>query len=122
MYGYIIYRNAYIFPCVCVCVFVCVYIYTHTHTHTHTHILINKTKHLNTHSTIFEYIYITKSIAGSLCGLMAKMLDCGLEVCEFKFQSHYSIQFWTNTLGKDMNHLLLLRYGLNSTTTVLLQE
>ena len=36
-------------------------------------------------------------------GVVAKMLDFGLEVNKFEFQSHYNVRFQTNTLGKDMN-------------------
>ena len=36
---------------------------------------------------------------------MAKVQDYGLEVNEFELQSHYYIQFQTNTLGKGMNPL-----------------
>ena len=31
---------------------------------------------------------------------MAKVLDCGVKVSEFKLQSHYYIHFQTNTLGE----------------------
>ena len=41
---------------------------------------------------------------------------------EFEFQSRYYVHFRTNTLGKGMNPLILPSYGLNSTTTVLLEE
>ena len=36
----------------------------------------------------------------SLCGIIAKVLDCGLNVSEFNLQSCNCIHFWTNTLGK----------------------
>ena len=34
---------------------------------------------------------------------MAKVLDCGLEMNEFKLQSHYYVHIQVNTLGKGMN-------------------
>ena len=37
---------------------------------------------------------------------MAKMLDSGLEVVVFEFQSHYYVDFWSNTIGKGMNSLI----------------
>ena len=36
------------------------------------------------------------------------LLDCNLKVSEFKLQLCYYIHFWTNTLGKGMNPLILL--------------
>ena len=39
----------------------------------------------------------------SLRGVMAKVLDCGLKLSEFKLPSHYYIYFQINTLGKGMN-------------------
>ena len=48
---------------------------------------------------------------------MAKMLDCGLKVREFKFQAHYYIHFQTNTLGKGITP----NYRSNSNTNVVLQ-
>ena len=41
--------------------------------------------------------------SGSPHGVMAKVLDYGLEVSDFDLQSCYNIHFRTNTLGKDMN-------------------
>ena len=49
---------------------------------------------------------------------MVKSLPCGIVVSEFELQSRYYVHFWTNILGKGIN----LSYGLNSTTTVLLEE
>ena len=49
-----------------------------------------------------------------------KVLDCGRKVREFKLQSYYYVHFRTNRLGKDMNHLSLPMYGLNSITAILL--
>ena len=37
---------------------------------------------------------------------MAKALDSGLKVSEFKLQSLFYIHFQTNTFGKDMNPLI----------------
>ena len=42
---------------------------------------------------------------------MAKMLDCSLEVNEFKLHSNFYINFQINTFGKDMNLLMLPAMG-----------
>ena len=39
-------------------------------------------------------------------GIMAKVLNCSLEVIEFELQSHYYAHFLTNTLGKGMKLLI----------------
>ena len=44
-------------------------------------------------------------------GEMVKALDCGIVVREFELQSHYYVLFRTNTLGKDMNPLILPSMG-----------
>ena len=38
---------------------------------------------------------------------MVKAKDCEIEVREFKLQSRYYVHFRANTLGKDMNPLIL---------------
>ena len=53
-------------------------------------------------------------------GIMANVMDCNFVVSEFKFQLCY-IHLQINTLEKAMNTLVPFIYGLNSTTTVLLQ-
>ena len=58
---------------------------------------------------------------GSLCGFIGNKLDCNSVVSEFKLQLHYYVRFWTNNLGKGMNLLIPFRYGLNRSTSVLLQ-
>ena len=35
-------------------------------------------------------------------GVMAKVLNCDLEVNEFELQSRYYVHFWTNTKRKGM--------------------
>ena len=52
---------------------------------------------------------------------MANVLDCDIVVSEFELQSRYNIHFHTNTFWKGMTPSYSPRYGLNSTTTVLLQ-
>ena len=52
-------------------------------------------------------------------GVVANVLDILIDVSEFELQSSYNVHFWTNTLEKDMNLLIL---KLNSTTNILLQE
>ena len=39
-------------------------------------------------------------------GIMAKVLDCGLEVSGFQLQSSYYVHFRTNDLSKDMKLLI----------------
>ena len=53
-------------------------------------------------------------------GVMVKVLYCGIIASEFKLQLYDYVHFQINILGKDMNYLISLRYGLNSITTVLL--
>ena len=45
-------------------------------------------------------------------GVMVKAMDCGIVVSDFEFQSRYYVYFWTNTLGKRMNPLILPSMGL----------
>ena len=51
-------------------------------------------------------------------GVMVKVLDCGI-ISKFKFQAHYYVRFWTNTLGERHEPPYPPSYGLNSITTVL---
>ena len=44
---------------------------------------------------------------GGACGVMVKALDCGIIVSMFELQLRYYVHFWTNTLGKGMNTLIL---------------
>ena len=44
---------------------------------------------------------------GSPCGIMGKVLDCGLEVSEFKLQLCYYVHFQPNTFGDGNNPLIL---------------
>ena len=41
-------------------------------------------------------------------GVMVKGLDNGIVVSEFELYSRYYVHFWTNTLAKGMNPLILL--------------
>ena len=43
---------------------------------------------------------LPKHFRGGPCGIMAKVLDCGLKVSEFEFLTHDNIHSWTNILGK----------------------
>ena len=54
---------------------------------------------------------------GSLHSIVTNVLDCNIIVNEFKLQLPYYVYFWTNTLGKGMNFLILTSYRLNSTTS-----
>ena len=42
---------------------------------------------------------------------MTEVLNCSLEVNEFKLQSRYYVHFLTNTLGKDMNPFISQTIG-----------
>ena len=44
-------------------------------------------------------------------GAMVKATDCGIVVREFVLQSRYYVHFRANTLGKDMNPLILPAMG-----------
>ena len=55
-------------------------------------------------------------------GMMAKVQDYDLEVSEFELQSRYYLYLRNITLGKGMNPLDPLIYGLNSITAILLQR
>ena len=50
--------------------------------------------------------------------LVANVLHCEFVVNEFEPATRYHSHFWTNTLGKDMNHLipqqLVLQRGLSA--------
>ena len=50
---------------------------------------------------LFLYIYMR-----SPCSVMAKVLDCSLEISKFKLPSHYYVHFLTNTLEKGMNLII----------------
>ena len=52
-------------------------------------------------------------------GVVVKAMDYGIVISEFEIQSRYCVHFRTNTLGKDLN-TLILPYELNSITAVLL--
>ena len=53
--------------------------------------------------------------------ILVNALDCGIVVSKFKLQSCYYVHFWANTPGKGMKPSYPPSYGLNSTTTVLLE-
>ena len=53
-----------------------------------------------------SFVILTQLYRGSRCGVIAKELDCGLEVSEFERQSRYYVYFRTNTLEKSINHLI----------------
>ena len=44
-------------------------------------------------------------------GVKAKVLDCSFKVNRFEYQSSYYIQFWSNTLEKVMNPIILSALG-----------
>ena len=44
-------------------------------------------------------------------GVIVKSMDDRIVVSEFVLQSRYYVHFWTNTLGKGMNPLILPAMG-----------
>ena len=48
-------------------------------------------------------VHAHQKYLGSLCGVMAKVLDCDIIVSGFELQSRYCVHFRTNTLEKGMN-------------------
>ena len=54
---------------------------------------------------------LPKSLGGDITGEMVKVMDCGIVVSEFLLQSGYYVHFRKNTLGKDMNPLILPAMG-----------
>ena len=65
------------------------------------------------------YIYIYKTIFNPVNpelgfgphSVMVKVMDCGIVVSGFEFQSLYYVHFQANTLGKGMNPLILPALG-----------
>ena len=53
----------------------------------------------------------TKKNGGCPRSIMVKVMDCGIVVSEFEFQSRYYVHFQTNTLRKGMNPLILPAMG-----------
>ena len=49
-------------------------------------------------------------------GVVAKVLDCSLEVSKIELQSGYYVHFRTNKLEKEYNHQYPSSYGLNNIT------
>ena len=45
------------------------------------------------------------------CGVVANVWDCDIVVSEFELQSHDYTHFRANTLGKDMNPVILRSIG-----------
>ena len=45
------------------------------------------------------------------CGVMVKVMDCRIVVCEFVLQLRYYVHFRANTLGRGMNPLILPAMG-----------
>ena len=63
-----------------------------------------------------------RKFQGNPCCTVAKVLDCNIVVNGFKLKSSYYIHFQTNALRKGINPFIpRLSYGLNNTTTILLQ-
>ena len=82
-----------IYICVCVCVCVCV-----------------------------RVIKVTIRRRRYPCGIMVKALDCGIVVSEFELQSCYYVHFLCKYPWERYEPPYPPSYGLNSTTTVLLER
>ena len=66
-------------------------------------------------AVVWLWVHKTSSLylplRGCPRGVMVKAIDCGIIVSEFVFQSRYYVHFRANTLGKDMNPLILSAMG-----------
>ena len=80
----------------------------HTHTHTHTHIYIHIYIYNQKTTILYEF---PSSRGGCPRGIMIKVLDWGIVVSEFELKSRYYVHFWTNTLRKGINPLILPAMG-----------
>ena len=60
---------------------------------------------------LLEPEIVTQAQIKAPCGVMVKAMDCRIVVSEFELQSCYYVHFQTNTLGKDMNLLILQAIG-----------
>ena len=62
---------------------------------------------------VLQFSIFTSQIVtgGGPRGVMFKAMDCGIVVHEFVLQSRYYVHFRANTLGKDMNPLILPAMG-----------
>ena len=58
-----------------------------------------------------EKLESTERFLWELGVLVVKAMDCGIVESEFELQSRYYVHFQTNTLGKDMNPLILPAMG-----------
>ena len=68
--------------------------------------------------------FVYRQYGGGAHSVMVKAMDCRIVVRGFELHSHYYIDFWTNTLGKGINPLILLAmfFLKNSTGYVLREE
>ena len=64
---------------------------------------------INNKNHVWTENYITISECSR--GVMVKAMDCGIVVSGFVLQSRYYFHFRANTLGKDMNPLILPSMG-----------
>ena len=60
-----------------------------------------------------KYVFTNPSthVGGYPCGVMVKVMNCGIVVSEFIIQSRYYIHFRPNTHEKGMNPLILPAMG-----------
>ena len=85
------------------------YIHNHHHHHHHHHQVV-PTVRCSLSVCIFLIIRpCHPSTPGRF--IMAKEIDCGLEVSGFELQSYYCVHLLTNTLGRGMNPFINLSMG-----------
>ena len=60
---------------------------------------------------LLQYDSLQINLGGCPRGVMVKAMDCGIVIREFVLQSRYYVHFSANTLGKDMNPLILPAMG-----------
>ena len=64
-------------------------------------------------------ILILILVQRGLCGIMAKVMDCDIEITEFELQLHNYVHFQINNFGKGIKPPYFPSYGLNSITMAL---
>ena len=60
---------------------------------------------------LFDYTSFSLYIRGCPRGVMVKVIWCWIVVRDFVLQSRYYVHFWTNTIGKGINPLILSAMG-----------
>ena len=66
--------------------------------------------------------FITNNFEESFHGVVANGLICEIVVSEFKLQLDYYANFWTNSLGKNMNPLFPTQYCFSTSVDLTLNN